>query len=103
MRAPNRFFSTITNAGTVTSSVATFQFSGGTYSYVAAAATWGAGGSVGLVLGIPTGTTTASMAVLPGITANAIGTITLPPVLGTITAIGTITGGSLTITRVPGE
>ena len=103
MRAIDRVYSTTSNSGTVTTNVSTFELSGGTYAYSAAAGTWGAGGSVGIVVTQPTGTTSANIAITAGITANSFGTVVIPPGPGTITAIGTITNGSITLVRIPGE
>lgn len=102
MRRIDHFTVNITNTGTTSSGQ---ELTGGRYGYVAAASTWGGGSSVGITLpAATTASTTVQVSVLTNnITANAFGIIEVPPGPITITTIGTVVAGVLTVNRIPSE
>lgn len=93
-------FGTITNAGTTTASAGTFDLDGGEYRWIATAGTWGTGGAIGITLPAYDGT---AVPVITAATANNTGTVDLPACHGTITVTGTVTAGTIVLTRVPRE
>lgn len=94
MRAIDGFTYTDFSAGP-----GTFNLSGGNYGVTVTAGTWGSGGTISLEINDPNGT---PVKVLSG-TVNTRGTVSVPPCSGTVAVSGTVTGGNILVTRIPGE